>query len=473
MKKMFLAVAAACFTGAAGLVALPSTSSATVRTLTSASVRQGNVQLGGGLSLPPYTQKTTLVFWAWAGPNAAMIKLFNKDYPSIKIDWYDVGASTAEYAKLTTALAANSGIPDVVELEYPYVLQYAVKGQLANIAKWVAPYKTLIPAGDYALEEYKGGIYGAPGGPGWMGLSYQPGLLSKYHLPVPTTYAQYASDAIALHKDDPSEYMTYFPLGDEKYLAGLMQQIGAEPFAPGKSGNWVVNINSPDMEHLFNYWGGLIKDGAVQVSTDYTPSWEHEVAAGTFATYLIPQWGPGSFDSYVKPGTQAWALTHMPEWAAGVETSGNWAGGGYSVMSASKDQEAAALFALFQDLAPAAIQLTLTPAAEGGGGGIPAAVAASSYKEFSAPVPDYVTKDMDALFLGYSELKDNNYSFNYGPWFTEFSTVLESELTSAVEGKISYDAALAATQSQLVSYVQGEGYSVTACKTGVNNDAQC
>lgn len=473
MKKVFLTAASFCLAGSLGFAASANGAGlqgAQAKVTVSSSC---GVSLGSGLCLPKYTQKTTLVYWAWAGPQAAMIKLFNKYYPTIKIQWHDVGASTAEYAKLTTALAANSGIPDVVELEYPYVLQYAVKNQLANVKKWVAPYKSLIPAGDYALEEYNGGVYGAPGGPGWMGLSYQSSIFTKYHLPIPSTYAQYASDALALHKDDPSQYMTYFPLGDEKYLAALMQQIGANPFALGKGGNWTINIDSPKMQLLFNYWGKLIKAGAVQVSTDYTPSWEHEVAQGTFATFLIPQWGPGSFDSYVKTGSQSWALTRLPEWTAGVETSGTWAGGGTSVMAASKNQEAAAIFALFQDLAPAAIELDLKPAADGGGGSVPAAKAAVNYPGFKAPVPDYVTKDMNAQFLKFSELKDNDYSFNYGPWFTEFSTLLETELTSAVAGHISYDGALAATQSQLVKYVQGEGYTVTACKTGIEDDAKC
>ncbi len=65
---------------------------------------------------------------------------------------------------------------------------------------------------------------------GPMGLMYQPGVLKKYHLPVPTTWATYASDAVALHKADPTISMTYFPVNDGDYLEALFWQAGARPY---------------------------------------------------------------------------------------------------------------------------------------------------------------------------------------------------------------------------------------------------
>jgi len=47
-----------------------------------------------------------------------------------------------------------------------------------------------------------------------MGLMYQPSVLQKYHLPAPTDVRHVRLDAVALHKADPSRYLTYFPVND-------------------------------------------------------------------------------------------------------------------------------------------------------------------------------------------------------------------------------------------------------------------
>ena len=72
-------------------------------------------------------------------------------------------------------------------------------------------------------------VYAMPEDIGPMGLMYQPGVLKKYHLPVPATWAKFASDAVALHKADPCQYLTYFPPNDGDYLEALFWQAGALP----------------------------------------------------------------------------------------------------------------------------------------------------------------------------------------------------------------------------------------------------
>jgi multiple sugar transport system substrate-binding protein len=47
---------------------------------------------------------------------------------------------------------------------------------------------------------------------GPMGLLYRKDIFDKYHLAVPQTWAQYAQEAVALHKANPQIYMTDFPL---------------------------------------------------------------------------------------------------------------------------------------------------------------------------------------------------------------------------------------------------------------------
>ena len=53
-------------------------------------------------------------------------------------------------------------------------------------------------------------VYAVPEDIGPMALMYQPSVLKKYNLPVPATWAQFASDAVALHKADPAHVPDLF-----------------------------------------------------------------------------------------------------------------------------------------------------------------------------------------------------------------------------------------------------------------------
>ena len=51
--------------------------------------------------------------------------------------------------------------------------------------------------------------------------------------------------------------------------------------------------------------------------------------------------------------------------------------------------------------------------------------------------------------------------FEWSPWDTEFGNFVGTQLASAAAGKQSWSKALANTQSQLVSYAQSAGYTVS------------
>ena len=61
-----------------------------------------------------------------------------------------------------------------------------------------------------------------------MGLFYRTDLFKKYGLTVPTTWAQYLSDAKKLHAANPNAYIAAFPANDAQWFAGLAWQAGAQ-----------------------------------------------------------------------------------------------------------------------------------------------------------------------------------------------------------------------------------------------------
>ena len=96
-----------------------------------------------------------------------------------------------------------------------------------NIAQYVSKYKSDFPSWTWDQVSVGNAVYAMPEDIGPMGLMYQPAVLKKYNLPVPTTWAQFATDAVSLHKADPSQYLTYFAPNDADVLESLFWQAGA------------------------------------------------------------------------------------------------------------------------------------------------------------------------------------------------------------------------------------------------------
>src|SRR5690348_9448583 len=73
---------------------------------------------------------TTLTWWAWAPQDKQLVTAFEKAYPKIKVNLVNAGNGTAEYTKLQNAIKAGSGVPDIAQIEYYAVPQFALGNSL-------------------------------------------------------------------------------------------------------------------------------------------------------------------------------------------------------------------------------------------------------------------------------------------------------------------------------------------------------
>ena len=411
----------------------------------------------------PRAAKVSLTWWTWTTNPQKVIANFEKTHPGITIKPPPVyGSGGTFYAKLTTALAGGTG-PCISQVEYDHLPQFLGAKDLLPITKYVSSYKKDFPKWVWNQVSQHGQVYAMPEDIGPMGLMYQPGVLKKYHLPVPATWAQFATDAVALHKANPKMYLTYFAPNDADELESLFWQAGAFPYHLQANGTWKVNLNGPIERKVLNYWGKLIKEGAVAVDNDFTALWSHHIATDRYAAMVGAGWSPTYMvDAYLpKNTTQRWAVTQMPQWTAGAHASANWGG---STNAVTKDCPSnlvkdAAMFASFINTSKSGLAIDEKAATPSGGGRglFPASLQRASVPEFSAPVPNFVG-NVNALFSKYA----NNVptKFEWSPWDTEFGNYVTTQLTAAAAGKESFNAALKTTQSQLVSYAQSAGYSV-------------
>ena len=171
---------------------------------------------------------TQITFWAWVPGIARAVNQFNKTHPSICVTLEDVGAGDPQYVKISDALKAGSGAPDVAEVEFDELPSFEVTHSVVDLAKYGAnKYKSnFVP---WAWDEVSQGsaVYAMPGEAGPMAFYYNSKMLAKYHITPPATWAEFAADAAKLKKANPSAFMTNFAATDLQWVMSLMAQDNA------------------------------------------------------------------------------------------------------------------------------------------------------------------------------------------------------------------------------------------------------
>jgi multiple sugar transport system substrate-binding protein len=417
---------------------------------------------GSGGQKGPH-QKVTLTWWTWTANPKNVIKNFEKKYPWITIPTPpSYGSGGTFYAKLTTALAAGNG-PCVSQVELDHLPQFTQAHDLVNIASYDARYAKDFPSWVWSQVTQGSDLYAMPEDIGPMGLMYQPSVLARYHLPVPATWAQFASDAVALHKDDPSMYLTYFPTNDGDYLEALFWQAGARPYQLLPGGKWKIDVDGPAEQQVLGYWGKLVDEHAIATDNDFEADWGHHIADDMYAAYVGAAWSPTyEVDEYLTSAhPQTYTVTSMPQWAAGGHAEANWGGSTNAVTKdcPSDQVEDASLFAAYINTSSSGLTVDerAATAAGGGRGLVPASVNRATVPQFNAAVPDF-TGRVNATFA--ADAANVPTSFEWSPWDTEFDNYITSQLPAAAAGKESWAKALQVTQQQLVTYAKDAGYPV-------------
>lgn len=408
-------------------------------------------------------KKETITWWTWTSNPDHVIANFEKHYPWITVKPPpDYGAGATFYAKLTTALQGGTG-PDVTQVEYDHLPQFIQSKDLVNIAPYDESYKKDYPTWVWNQVSRGSALYAIPEDIGPMGLMYQPAVLKKYNLPVPTTWATFASDAVSLHKANPSQYLTYFPINDNDYLEGLLWQAGAHPYKLLPNGTWKINLVTPTDQKVMEYWGKLIKEGAIPAANDFTSSWEHQIATDKYVSFIGAAWSPTyEVDAYLgSTSKQEYEVTAVPQWVPGGHADANWGGSTNAVTKDAPKNVIAdsALFAAFINTSKSGLAIDEAPATKAGGGRglFPGSLNRASVPEFTAPIPHFIGQPNVEFSKLASEVNTN---FQWDPWDTEFGVFVDAQMGKAAAGKEPWSQVLPNTEQQLVSYAKSAGYSV-------------
>src|ERR1700722_9374179 len=269
--------------------------------------------------------KVTLTFWSWVPGISHSVNLWNKSHPDIHVNLNEVTSGAAgSYAKMFSALQAGNA-PDLGQIEYATLPNFEHVGGVDDLSKYGASsvQADFVPW-TWSQVTQGSGVYAIPQDTGPMGLFYRADLFKKYGLTVPTTWAQYLTDAKKLHAANPNAYIAAFPANDAQWFAGLAWQAGAKWF--GTSGDtWVTGIDDSASQQVAALWQQLISDHLVKVEPDFESAWYKDLSDGTLLSWPTAVWGENTLVTNAAPTKGDWRVAAMPGWG-GAPSNGNWGG---------------------------------------------------------------------------------------------------------------------------------------------------
>jgi multiple sugar transport system substrate-binding protein len=437
----------------AGALAACSSSTSSSAPASGASAASGSsAQAGSGAAA--LQTPTTLTWWAWAPQDKQLVTAFEKLYPKVKINLVNAGPGTTEYTKLQNAIKAGSGVPDVAQIEYYALPQFALGGSLTNLSSaGLGSDQSQFSTGVWDSVNSGGELVGLPQDTGPMALFYNKTIFDKYKLAVPTTWAQYVADAKKLHAANPKEYITN-DTGDAGFTTSMIWAAGGHPYVTSGTKNVTIDLADAGTQKFVNMWSPLVSGGLVAPISSWSSQWYTGLSNGSIASLVTGGWMGVDLETGVTTGSGQWRVAPIPQWTAGASADSENGGSSDAVLSASKNQAAAAAFLQWVSTGQGA-QLSAST------GDFPASTAILNSASFVGQKPAYFGGQ--AINQVLSQASSNVLTgWSYLPFQVYANSIFSNTVGQAYTGKSSLSAGLQAWQQQSATYGTQQGFSITS-----------
>jgi len=396
----------------------------------------------------------TITVWNWTPVAKDQVAAFEKAYPKVKVNLVNAGTNSTEYTKLQNAVKAGKGAPDVAQIEYYALPQFALSDSLVDLSQYgFDKLKSDFSSGPWNNVNLEGKLVALPQDSGPMALFYNKTEFEKYGLTVPTTWDQYIADAKKLHAADPNAYITS-DSGDPGFVTSMIWQAGGHPFKVDGT-KVTVNLQDEGTKKFTSTWNQLVEGKLLSPVVGWSDDWYKALGNGQVASLITGAWMPGTLESSVPQGSGQWAVAPIPTYdgkPANAENGGSAA----AVMKQSKNPALAAGFVKWLNDNQDSVNIFVK-----GGGGFPSTVADQNSADFINQTPAYFggQKINQVLVDGAKNVLDN---WQYLPYEVYANSIFGDTVGKAYSDNTSLDAGLEAWQKSLISYGNQQGFKVKA-----------
>ena len=272
-----------------------------------------------------------LTVWAWEPTLKQVVTEFTKKYPNVKVDLVNAGTGDKQYTALQNAIAAGKGVPDIGQIEYYALPQFALGKSLTSLGTFGADgLKADFTPGPWNSVQSGGQVYGLPMDSGPMALYYNKDVLDKHGIKVPATWTEYLDAARKLHRADPKAYITN-DTGDAGFVTSMICQAGGKPYQVNGT-DVTINFADPGTQEFVKVWQTLISEKLLAPVSSWSDQWFQGIANGSIATLATGAWMPANFSSSAPAGSGKWRVAELPQWTAGGTASAENGGSSLALM---------------------------------------------------------------------------------------------------------------------------------------------
>jgi multiple sugar transport system substrate-binding protein len=292
--------------------------------------------------------KTEISVWAWEPTLKQVVPRFEKKYPNIKVKLQNVGTSVKHYTALDNALQAGSGAPDVAQIEYNMVPQYAIGKHLLDITDKTSGYDGFYTPGTWNAVHQGDKVYSLPMDSGPMAFFYNKEAFEKAG--VDATQIKSWNDYYEAAKKLKAVgvYITS-DSGDCGFFESMSWLAGGKPFKISADGsNVAINLTGDAGTKEFSeFWQKMISEGLIDTKTvGWTEDWFKGMTDGTIASQMTGAWMPANLANSAAGAAGKWRVAPMPT-PNGTQVNAELGGSSLAVMSSTKKSDAAFKFIEF------------------------------------------------------------------------------------------------------------------------------
>ncbi|GAB3795233.1 sugar ABC transporter substrate-binding protein [Humibacter antri] len=399
-------------------------------------------------------QGGTITYWTWTPAAKAQVAAFEKAYPKVHVKLVNAGTNTTEYTKLQNAVKAGKGAPDVAQVEYYALPQFALSDSLVDLTQFgFDKLKKDFSVGPWNNVNVQGKLVGLPQDSGPMAMFYNKTEFAKYGIQVPTTWAEYVDAAKKLHAANPNAYITS-DSGDPGFATSMIWQAGGHPFQVNGT-KVTINLQDSGTKKFTSVWNELVENKLLSQTPGWTDDWYKGLGNGDIATLITGAWMPGVLESSVPQASGQWAVAPIPTYDGKAVNAEN-GGSSEVVMKQSKNQALAAGFLKWLNDSKQSVDIFVKS-----GGGFPSTVADQNSDSFLNQAPEYFAgqKINKVLVEGAKNVQPG---WQYLPYEVYANSIFADTVGQSYSSATSLDTGLEAWQKQLISYGNQQGFTVKA-----------
>ncbi|WP_406157156.1 sugar ABC transporter substrate-binding protein [Streptomyces sp. NBC_01005] len=389
--------------------------------------------------------------WAWEPTLKKVVEDFEKKYPKVDVELVNAGTGDKQYTALQNAMAAGSGAPDVAQVEYYALGQFAIGKSVEDLSSYGArKHGAGFTPGPWNAVTGDKAVYALPMDSGPMAFFYNKKVFDKHHIKVPTTWDEYVEAARTLHKADPKIFIAN-DTGDAGATTSLIWQAGGRPYKTDGT-DVTVDFGDEGTKKYTATWQKLLDEKLVAPISSWSDAWYKGLADGSIATLSVGAWMPANLSSGVGSASGDWRVAPLPQWTKGDKASAENGGSSLAVPKAAKNKELAYAFTEFATTGAGAS----TRVAEGA---FPATRADLESKAFlDTPFPYFGGQKANRIFAESANNVGTDWS--YLPYQVYANSVFNDTVGKAYVSPTTLTDGLKAWQDASVKYGSDQGFTV-------------